>query len=146
MQNPEDFEEAREERYEGEAEATDAEKEEAGGEKTLSITNHLFQSDDDAQTMADTLLARLKARKKYFRGTAEFCPVPIEINDTIVAQERIVSAYSNATPYGDEEREYGEEDFPYTSNGVVLAHLGIVRDIKLSVTPNSQSLTFILEE
>ena len=108
-------------KYKGEATATASEIKEAGGEKTLQINNHLFQSDSDAQDMADALLTRLKDRKQYFEIASEFCPIPIEKGDTITAKEYISSTKS-------------------------ITHQGLIRQVKLSVKPKSQTLTLIIEE
>jgi len=108
-------------KYRGEAEATAQEKQEVGGEKTLVITNYLFQSDDDAQAMAEALLARLKTRKNYFEAQAEFCPVPLEPGDTISIEE-------------------------FISDTKTLTHTGLVRQLKLSVTPAQQTLSIIIED
>jgi len=107
--------------YKGEAEASDADKKEVGGEKSLVIQNILFQSDANAQTQADSLLARLKTRKEYMEITSEYCVVPVERRDSIIVQERVTH----------------EKD---------INHTGLVRAVKLSITPVSQSLTIILEE
>jgi len=108
-------------KYKGEAEASQAEKDAVGGEKMLSINNHLFQSDMDAQNVADALLARLKDRKQYFEIASEFCPVPIEKGDTITAKE-------------------------YISPTKSITHQGLAREIRLTVTPQNQTLTLIIEE
>ena len=108
-------------KYKGEAMATSFEIKEAGGEKTLQINNHLFQSDTDAQDIADALLARLKDRKQYFEIASEFCPVPIEKGDTITAKE-------------------------YISPTKSITHQGLVREIRLTVTPQNQTLALIIEE
>ena len=108
-------------KYKGEAEASQAEKDAVGGEKMLPINNHLFQSDTDAQDIADALLARLKDRKQYFEIASEFCPVPIEKGDTITAKE-------------------------YISPTKSITHQGLVREIRLTVTPQNQTLTLIIEE
>lgn len=92
-----------------------------GGEKTLSISNLLFQSDADADAIAVALLARLKDKKEYFESTIEFCPVPIERRDTVVIQERITHAKS-------------------------VNHTGLVRGVRLEVTLTNQTLTLVLEE
>ena len=142
----EDFEATEELRYRGTAEGSDAEKAAVGGEKTLTITNHLFQSDTEAQSMADTLLARLKTRKKYFKFNSEFCPVPLEIGDTIQAQERITDLENLSYPYfGDEDHKFGDSSRKFRSSGVIIPHLGIIRNIKLTITPTSQSLTITME-
>lgn len=141
-----EFEATKIPRVTGDAEATQAEKDDVGGEKTWTITNHLFQEDAKAQEIAKKLLQRMKDRKQYFVATAEFCPVPVELGDTIQGQERITNFDRSANPYGDPSRKYGDSSFPYRSNGIVLGHCGIVRDIKLVVTPESQSLAFTLEE
>jgi len=108
-------------KYRGEAEASQAEKDAVGGEKTLQINNHLFQSDTDAQNMADDLLARLKDRKQYFEVSTELCPVPLERGDTITVKE-------------------------YISPTKSITHQGIVRQVRLSVTPRSQTLTLLIEK
>jgi len=107
--------------YVGEAEASDEDKAEVGGEKTLSLSNILYQSDIDAQTKADSLLLRLKTKKEYVEISSEFCPIPIERRDSITVQERVTH----------------EKD---------VDHLGIIRGIRLEITPNSQVLSLILEE
>jgi len=108
-------------KYRGSDEATPAEKAEVGGEKFLQINNVLFQSNDDAGTMATALLARLKTKKEYVEMASEFCPVPVEIRDTIIAEERVTH----------------DKD---------VNHTGLVRGIRLSVTPLDQTLTLIIEE
>jgi len=129
-----------EKRYQGEAEATEDEKDAVGGEKSLVINNHLIQSDSKANSLASALLTRLKDEKKYFKGVAEYCPVPIEIGDTVVGQERITDSYHSRYPYGDENKLYGDSSRLYVDNGIILAHRGIVRHIKLRVTQDSQEL------
>ena len=108
-------------KYKGEAEASQAEKDAVGGEKMLQVNNHLFQSDADAQDIADALLARLKDRKQYFEISSEFCPVPLERRDTITAKE-------------------------YISPTKSITHQGLVREVRLTVTPQNQTLTLIIEE
>lgn len=108
-------------KYKGEATATDSEIKDAGGEKTLQINNHLFQSDADAQSIADALLTRLKTRKQYFEASIEFCPVPIERDDTVIITE-------------------------YISPSKSISHQGLVRQVKLSITPQAQTLILTLEE
>jgi len=108
-------------KYRGEAEASQAEKDAVGGEKTLQINNHLFQSDADAQNMADSLLARLKNRKQYFEISTEFCPVPVERGDAVTVIE-------------------------YISPTKSITHQGIIRQVRLSVTPRSQTLTLLIEK
>ena len=92
-----------------------------GGEKTLTIINLLFQSDADADAIAVVLLARLKDKKEYFEAAIETCPVPIERRDSVSIQERITHAKS-------------------------IYHTGLVRHVRLEVTPTSQTLTLTLEE
>jgi hypothetical protein len=141
-----DKEQTEEFKYKGEAEATASEKKAAGGEKTMTIENHLFQSDDDCQDMAETLLARLKDRKHYFRFNSEFCPVPLELNDLIQTQERITKLENLSYPYyGDSGYKFGDSTRKFRSNGVVIPYFGKVRDIKLSVTPIEQKLTIVME-
>ena len=108
-------------KFKGSAEASDADKAATGGEKFLQIENVLFQSDADAGTMATALLARLKDAKEYFEASSEFCPVPVELGDEIIVEERVTK----------------------TKN---INHTGILRGIRLSVTKTSQVLTLTLEE
>lgn len=107
--------------FRGSAQATEAEKAAVGGEKTLEISNYLFQADADAQAVADALLARLKDRKDYFETNIEFCPVPVEQGDTVGIEEFVKSTKS-------------------------ISHLGLIRQVKLDVTPTSQTLTLVLED
>ncbi|MBW1614730.1 MAG: hypothetical protein JRJ57_12375, partial [Deltaproteobacteria bacterium] len=76
-------------KFKGSAEASDEDKALVGGEKSLSISNVLFQSDADAGDMATALLARLKDKKEYVSGVVEFCAVPVERRDTITIEERV---------------------------------------------------------
>ncbi len=108
-------------RFKGDSVASDGDIALVGGEKTLTVKNIFFQSDADAQDKADSLLARLKDEKKYFEFTTELCPVPVERRDNIVAQEIVTPSKS-------------------------VSHSGIIRHIKLAVSPRSQILTLIIEE
>lgn len=108
-------------RYHGEATATANETADVGGDRTLQVDNYLFQSDNDCQNMADSLLARLKTRKSYYEITPEFCPVPVELNDTVGAEEYIAANSS-------------------------LAHTGLVRQVRLRISPQNQSLSLMLED
>jgi len=108
-------------KFRGSAEASDADKALVGGEKSLQVDNVLFQSDADAGNMATALLARLKDKKEYLEVVSEFCPVPVEIRDSITVEER-VSATKDVN------------------------HTGLLRGIRLSVTPTNQTLTLTLEE
>jgi len=108
-------------RFKGEAEASGEDKALVGGEKTLTVKNIFFQSDSDAQGKAESLLARMKDEKKYFEFTTELCPVPVERRDLLVAQEIV-------TPTK------------------LISHPGVVRHIKLTVSPGNQTLRLIVEE
>jgi len=107
--------------YTGVASATPAEIAEVGGKIDLIVQNCFFQSNIDSQNQAESLLARLKTRKEYMENTSEYCVVPVERRDSIIVQERVTH----------------EKD---------INHTGLVRGVKLSITPVSQSLTIILEE
>jgi len=117
----EDNSQTEKKRYKGEATASQADIDAVGGIKDLAVENILFQSDIDAQGIADDLLARLKDKKEYFESDLEYCPLPIERRDTIGIEERVTHAKD-------------------------VWHKGLVRGIKLSVTPQSQTLTLVLEE
>jgi len=111
-------------KFKGDAEASDADKNAVGGEKTLQIENVLFQSDLDAGTMATSLLERLKDKKEYFTGTTEFLAMPVQRGDGGILEERL------------------------TSDKTII-HAGQLRGIRLSVTSPpqaSQVLTLTLEE
>lgn len=147
MINESEFESTVIARIKGEAEATDAEKKGVGGEKTLTIINELFQTDEEAQEMAEILLARQKGRKQYCKASSDFCPVPLERNDTIQIQERITKLENLSWPYyGDSNYKFGNLNRKFRSDGVVLAHLGIIRNIKFDVTQTTQVLTVVIEE
>ena len=108
-------------RYKGESEASDADKDAVGGEKSLVIKNVLFQSDANAATLAAALLVRLKDRKEYFTGSIEFCAMPVQRGDLGILEEYINSAKS-------------------------IIHAGRLRSIRLDITPTQQTLEIILEE
>ena len=107
--------------YKGEAEASDVDKVEVGGEKSLVIQNILFQSDADAGTMATALLERLKDKKGYFSGTTEFLAMPVQRGDGGILEE-------------------------YVSSTKSIIHAGRLRSIRLDITPTQQTLEIILEE
>lgn len=107
--------------YKGGAVGTDGEIAAVGGKKSLIISNVLFQSDGDADAIAVALLARLKDRKTYFSMNSEFMPIPVERRDSVTVQERVTH----------------EKD---------VNHVGLVRGIRLEITPNSQVLSLTLEE
>ena len=107
--------------FKGSDEASAADKALVGGEKFMQIDNVLFQSDADAGTMATALLARLKDKKSYYEMASEFCPVPAEIRDSITAEERVTDTKD-------------------------VNHTGLLRGIRLSVTPTNQTLTLTIEE
>lgn len=113
-------EEAEPKKYRAEATGTDAEIAGVGGKKTLVIQNVLFQADADADTIATALLARLKTRKEYFEATTHFCPVPLERGDTVKVSERLTHLKT-------------------------INHEGVVRGVRISVTPTSQTMTLIVE-
>jgi hypothetical protein len=117
----EDNSQSEKKHYKGSAEGTAEEKAAVGGEKTLSLSNIFFQSDANAQTIADALLARLKTRKKYEEASIQFCPVPVELDDTVSVEE-------------------------FITNDKSITHLGLIRQVKVDVTPTSQVLTLVLEE
>lgn len=129
-------------KYKASAEATAAEKDIVGGEKGMNIKNILFQSDSGAQAIATKLKNRLKNQKNYCAIKTGFCPVPIEIGDIIRGQERITGIPGGGSFYG--AAIYGEE--VYADNGIVLAHEGAVRKIKLSISPQNQSQIMTIEQ
>jgi len=119
--NFEEVEKTVKKKYQGEATATQVEIDAVGGEKTLLISNVLFQTNTVAQSMADLLLNRLKERKDYFEVFIEFCPVPIEIGDIVRIQE-------------------------YVRHDRLIWHICRVRQIRLSITSSNQSMSLVVEE
>jgi len=59
------------------------------GERTLTINNHLFQTQASINAMKATLLAEYKDPKWYSDVEVPFNPVPIEMADTIGWKERL---------------------------------------------------------
>lgn len=59
------------------------------GERTMTITNHLFQDQTELNQMCVDLLARNKDPKWYADLKIPFNPVPLELGDTIEWEERI---------------------------------------------------------
>ena len=93
-------------------ELSDADSIAAYGERTLTITNHLFQDQDSILNEAEDagmcfdLLAEHKNPKWYTDLVIPFNPVPLELGDTIQWPERL-------------------------SPGVNITKRGIIRDIKI---------------
>jgi hypothetical protein len=98
------------------------------GEKTLDITNHLFQDQTTINSMCSTLLALYKTPKKYFTFSLEFNPLPIEVGDTGALQVRLIPSAG----YGDLYHHFAYGDGTvYGAGGTVVTLRGIVRDIKV---------------
>ena len=110
----------------------------AYGEKSFIITNHLFQDQTSIDDMIDELLDEYATPKKYFDVVAGFNPVPLEIGDTLRIQVRISKTYQDAGYYG--QSLYGVGT--YNSNGTIILHKGIIRDIKI----DQFNITFKCEE
>ena len=69
------------------------------GERTLTIDNHLFQSDAECAAMCTTLLAERKDPKWYSDLTIPFTALPMEQYDTLQWEERL-SPTLNITQIG----------------------------------------------
>lgn len=110
----------------------------AYGDKTLSISNHLFQSDAVCLAAATERLAAYKDPKKYFSFNAPWQAIPLEIGDTIKVQVRLASVADLDKLYG--TFLYGS-GILYGSNGIVILHRGKIRDIKMTM----QVANYILE-
>jgi len=76
------------------------------GERTLTIKNHLFQTQASIDAMCASLLAEYKDPKWYTDLEIPFCPVPLELGDRIAWKERLSSVLE-------------------------IAQEGIIRDIKI---------------
>lgn len=87
-------------------EASDATSIAAYGERTLTIDNHLFQTQAGIDAMCATLLAEYKDPKWYSDLRMPFNPVPLEMGDNIQWEERL-------------------------SPTLNITQTGIIRDIKL---------------
>ena len=71
----------------------------AYGERTLTINNHLFQTQAPIDAMKATLLAEYKDPKWYSDVEMEFNPVPLELGDEMKWEERL-SPILNITQTG----------------------------------------------
>lgn len=69
------------------------------GERTLTINNHLFQSDAECAAMCTTLLAERKDPRWYSDITIPFTALPMELYDTLQWEERL-SPILNITQTG----------------------------------------------
>lgn len=118
---PVEKEETKPSEFEGEK--SDADSIELYGERTLTITNHLFQDQDSILNeagdagMCVTLLAEYKDPKWYSDLEIPFNPVPLELGDTISWKERLSPART-------------------------ITQKGIIRDIKI----NKFSTTYKCEQ
>jgi hypothetical protein len=70
-------------------ETNDATSIAAYGERTLTIDNHLFQTQAVIDTMCTTLLAEYKDPKWYSNLKIPFNPAPLEVADNIQWEERL---------------------------------------------------------
>lgn len=106
--------------------ASDATSIAAYREKTLTITNALFQADADITSMKATLLAAYKDPKYYSNVAVQFIPAPIDIGDTITWVLQLTAAYGWPL-YGG--FVYGTAT--YGSNGLQATVTGIVRNVAI---------------
>lgn len=114
-------------------EASDADSIKAIGEKTLPISNHLFQNQPAIDSSCAAYLALFKDRKQYFSIDLPGSPVPLEMWDTIRVQERISSGCGDGVSFG--SAEFGIDHFG--DDGIIIAHRGLVRDIKIEKFTNT---------
>jgi len=61
----------------------------AYGERTLTISNHLFQTQAAIDAMCASLLAEYKDPKWYTDLEMHFLPVPLELGDNIQWEEQL---------------------------------------------------------
>ena len=118
--------------------ATDLVSVAAYGDLTKSISNNLFQSDAACAALAAAMLAEYAYPKKYASITVPFNGTPLEIGDTLVWQVRLSAIDGLGQLYN--SFLYGA-GITYGSNGLILIHVGKIRDIKIS----DQTITYLLE-
>jgi len=80
--------------------ASDAGSITAYGERTLTITNHLFQHQGRLTAMCGTLRDLYKTPKWYANLKIPFNPVPLELGDEIQWEERLGHDLANITQTG----------------------------------------------
>ena len=127
--------------------ATDLVSVAAYGDLTKSISNNLFQSDAACAALAAAMLAEYAYPKKYASITVPFNGTPLEIGDTLVWQVRLSAIdglgqlYRLGEPSGFVNSFLYGGGITYGSNGLILIHVGKIRDIKIS----DQTITYLLE-
>jgi hypothetical protein len=94
-------------------------------EHSMTITNHLFQTQAAVDAMADTVLAAFKDPKWYFDMDISFNPVPLEMGD--VVGWRVDLSTGSGVLYG--EFKYAEGKYGVSETHVDLT--GIIRDISI---------------
>ncbi len=120
-------------------EASDAALIAAGGEKTLSITNDLFQDQGSIDAMCVALLAELKVPKVYFGFDLKGCPLPLEWGDTVTVGivTGVTPPYGDPIFYGTATRRYGYRGFYVEKDGIVreIKTDGYNQSIQLELEP-----------
>ena len=111
--------------------ATDSDSTSIGlyGELALSIKNHLFQDQAEADAMCAELVAERKDPHCFFQFDTGFCPVPLEIGDTIRWQIRL-------SPDDGAGRKFSHywkfnSGVKFSTAGIIVVQYGLVRDIEL---------------
>lgn len=102
-------------------EASDAISIAAYGERTLTINNHLFQTQASIDAMCAALLAEYKDPKWYSDIEVPFNPVPLGMGDTIAWKERL-------------------------SPTLDIAREGVIRDIKIDQFNTSYKCVLVLPD
>jgi hypothetical protein len=109
--------------------ATDSTSVTAYGDRTKSISNHLFQSDAVCSSMATTLLAAYKDPKRYLDFVAAINATPLELGDTLSVQLKISPDAGYGGLY---DLFFYDDGTLYDTEGTTLTLRGKVRDIKLA--------------
>jgi hypothetical protein len=98
------------------------------GDRTKSISNHLFQSDAACAAMATELLALYLNPRKYLDFSVAFLAAPIEIGDTVRVQVRLSALAEYGALY---DTFLYDDGTKYGYAGIILVLRGRVRDIKI---------------
>jgi hypothetical protein len=101
----------------------------AYGDRTKSISNHLFQSDAICSTLAASYLAAYKDPKKYLGFTLDFNAIPLELGDTLSVDLKVSPDMGYGGLY---DLFFYDDGTLYDTEGTTVTVRGLVRDIKLA--------------
>jgi hypothetical protein len=110
----------------------------AYGDRTKSISNHLFQSDGVCASMATALLALYKDPRRYLDFVAAINAIPLELGDTLSIKIKISADAGYGGLY---DLFFYDDGTLYDAEGTTLALRAKVRDVKL----NNANATYCCE-